>query len=163
MTGIGETAAELESIARHLRLAGELGLRQELLRAVSGAARDVGPEIRASLGDHMPSAYAEVLDADLAISTSTRLTGDDPQVSLIGRPRARRRALARLEGGVLGHPVYGMRSRFNPGRWAAWVDQADGVTAGFFAGPAERAAPRVREAIEKALATVAEKAARKGP
>jgi hypothetical protein len=151
-----ETASELESIARHLRLAGELELRQELLKAVTGAAREAGDEIRAALPDYLPNRYAETLDADLAIGTSTRLAGQDPSVRLIGSPRGfRRRALRRLEAGVLRHPVFGDRE--------VWRQQADGVRAGFFSGPAEAAAPKVRAAIDRALATVSDKATRKGP
>lgn len=164
VAGFDKTAYELQIIAERLRAAGETELRSALLKAVTGAVRPVGDEIRAGLGDHMPGRYAAELDADLRISTTTRLAGDDPVVGLRGTPRsARNRALRRLEGGVLGHPVFGIRNKSNPRMWAAWSYQEDGVTAGFFSGPAERAAPQVRDAIERALGDVAANAARKGP
>jgi hypothetical protein len=158
-----ETASELESIARHLRLAGEVELRAELQKAVTGAVRDAEPEIRAGLRDHLPDPYAAVLGADLRISTSTRLAGDDPVVRLYGQPQTRKRKLRQLdERGVLGHPVFGMRSRTGRG-WVAWSYQSSHVRAGWFTGPAEADAPRVKDAIERALTVVAEKAVRKGP
>lgn len=163
MPDIRETAAELESIARHLRRAGQDDLRKSLLKAVSGAVRPVGDDVKAGLERYMPDAYARELRADLKVTTSARLSGDDPQVSLTGRPGSgRRRALRRLEDGTLGHPVYGIRDRYNPRRWAAWVFQTSHVRPGWFSEPARAAVPRVRDAIGKALGDVAERATRKG-
>lgn len=163
MPDIRETAAELESIARHLRRAGEVDLRNSLLKAVRDGVRPVGEDIRRDLEKYMPDPYARLLRADLKITTSVRLAGDDPQASLVGRPASgRRRALRRLEDGTLGHPVYGVRDRYNPRRWAAWVFQTSHVRPGWFTGPAGAAAPRVRDALERALGGVAERAARRG-
>jgi hypothetical protein len=155
MPGMSEAASELESIARHLRRAGEVDLVRELQKAITGAARPVTGDIRAGLRDHMPDRYAETLDADLSLGTSSRLSGNNPGVSIYARARRKARKLRRLDAGLLTHPVYGHRDR--------WVTQASHVTRGFFTGPAEAAAPRVRAAIEAALTDVAEKAVRKGP
>lgn len=150
-----DTASELESIARHLRFAGQVDLVKSLQRAVTDAASPVKDDIRSALSDYMPKRYAATLGADLKLGTSSRLSGGNPGVSVWGRGGVRGRKLRRLDAGILTHPVFGDRSR--------WIDQTDGMTRGFFTGPAEKAAPRVREAIIAALNDVSERAVRKGP
>jgi hypothetical protein len=155
MPGMSETASELESIARHLRRAGQQDLVRSLEKAIRGAASPVRDDIRAQLADHMPEAYAAELNADLALTVSVRTADRNPGVTLNGKAREKARKLRTLDAGVLWHPVYGNREHWRP--------QTDGVTKGFFTGPAEKAAPRVRQAIEQALNDVAARAVAKGP
>lgn len=155
MPGLSEAASELESIARHLRLAGQGGLVRDLTKAIRDAVSPVPDDIRARLGDHMPEHYAAELNSDLALTVSVRTADRNPGVTLNGKTRGKARKLANLDAGRLAHPVYGDRE--------VWRTQTDGVTKGFFTGPAESAAPRVRQAIIAALNDVAEKATRKGP
>lgn len=140
------TSAELGRLAARLRATGEGGLQRELSDAIQRAAEPIPQAVRRGLPAHMPARYAAVLDADLSFRTS-RYGGT---VTLTAHP-GRNRALPRLNRGVLGHPVFGMRARGNLRRWAAWSDQEDGVTAGFFTGPVEDDKPRVREEVEAAI------------
>jgi hypothetical protein len=148
-------AADLAEVAANLRAAAETGLRRELTKAIKDAAGTIPPRVRAELKPHLPDRYAETLDADLNMGVSVRTGARDPAVTVWARPRSRRRrALARLDRGLLGHPVFGMRSETNPRLWAAWEYQRGSVRPGFFTGPARDAAPRVRAEIEAALERV---------
>jgi hypothetical protein len=65
------------------------------------------------------------------------------------------RKLPRLESGVLGHPVFGMKTGR---RWTVWISQVEGVREGFFGGPVEQSAPLIRDHILEAMRRVTEKA-----
>src|SRR6266704_3457814 len=80
MAGLGDIADELESVARHLRAAGETGLVRELTAAMRRAVSPVRDEIRAGLDPHLPRRYAEELDADVRLGINVRTTGSDPGV-----------------------------------------------------------------------------------
>jgi hypothetical protein len=155
MPGLSETASELESIARHLRRAGEVELVRDLQKAIRDAVSPVPKAIRAGLDDHMPDRYAAELNADLALTVSVRTGDRNPGVTIFGKARGKARKLANLDAGRLTHPVYGNRE--------VWRTQTDGVVKGWFTGPCEKAAPRVRQAILAALNDVSERAVRKGP
>lgn len=150
-------ASELESISRHLRLAGDGELVRELNSALRRSVQPVVKDIREQLIPRLPNSYAQDLDADLAIRVSVRSGERNPGVALRGVTRSgRKRKLRRLDAGVLEHPLWGNRRN--------WYRQGEpSVQAGFFTGPARDAAPRVRAEIEKTLEDVAAKAARKGP
>lgn len=155
MAGLDDAASELESIARHLRAAGEGELVRELQKAIRDGVRSVQDDIRAGLRPRLPDPYADVLDADLSFRVSQRTSERDPGVTLrattTGKEAARRR-LRRLDRGVLAHPFFGNRKK--------WYDQQ--VEPGWFTGPAEADAPRVRAEIEQALEDVSAKAVGKG-
>jgi|SRR6516162_9488893 hypothetical protein len=128
-------AQDLATLARNLRDAGETGLRRDLLAAIKHAAATIPPVVRVQLPDRMPDRYAAVLGPDLDMGSSTRTTGTEIGVSVYARPRGRKkRKLPRLDYGILTHPLFGDRKY--------WYDQA--ITRGFFSGPVEDAAPRVR-------------------
>ena len=119
--------------------------------------RSVDPvpgRIRDGLKPKLPDRYAEVLDADLDIKVTVRNSGGDAvaRVTATTRGAAGRRRLRRLDRGTLEHPLWGDRSR--------WFMQE--VAPGWFTGPPEDAAPRVRAALEQALRDVAAKAEGKG-
>lgn len=155
MPGMSEAASELESIARHLRRAGQTELRRSLLSAIGGAVRPVGKDVRAGLREHLPDPYAATLNEDLRITTATRATGENPSARVTVTPVAKARKLRNVEAGALSHPLYGDREH--------WYRQTSHVVPGFVSGPAEAAAPRVLAAIGRALVDVAEAATRKGP
>ena len=148
MAGMVEAASELESIARHLRLAGEGDLVRELTAAMRRGADPVRDEIRAGLKPHLPDRYAGTLDADLRLGISVRTNERNPGVSVTGTPRAKARKLRNLDEGRLTHPLFGDREHWH----------AQHVEPGWFTGPAEAAAPRVRGELEQALRDVAAKA-----
>ena len=153
MAGLDDAASELESIARHLRLAGEGELVRELTRAMRDAVDPVPDDIRAGLKPKLPDPYADVLDEEVRIGISVRTSGSDPRVSVTGTtPGGKRRRLNRLDSGIIEHPLWGDRSR--------WRKQEE--TPGWFTGPARDATPRVRAEIEQALEDVGAKAASKG-
>jgi hypothetical protein len=148
MAATTNTAArDLAELAANLREIGDTGLRRELTAAIRHAAAGIPPVVRAGLPLHMPARYAGVLDPDLDMGSSTRTTGTEVGVSVYARNRGpKRRKLPRLDFGILAHPLFGDRQH--------WYDQADGVREGFFSGPVEAAAPRVRADIEAAISDI---------
>jgi len=147
-------AQAFQILAAHLKETGEGGLRRDLNKAIRAAAQPAADQVRnvSHLKEYMPTRYAGVLSDSLKVST-TATTGTNPGIHITARALSRKypRRLSRLDRGILGHPVFGMRSRANPRMWAAWVDQADGVQERFFEDPLERAAPQVRDAVLEAM------------
>ena len=143
-------AEEFAALARRLKEAGETGLRRELYKAIDEAAQPLAREIGSvsHLKPYVPDRYAAVLASDLAVTTS-KLTGRNPGVRLIAKGRVRKRKVQLLDSGAIQHPLFGNRTR--------WFTQRDGVKAGFFTGPAERSAPRIRAVILAAMHDVAGK------
>jgi hypothetical protein len=146
-------ALELGELARGLRQVGDTDLLDEVRNAIQDAAAPIPDAIRSQLPERLPDRYAEVLAADLIISTRLRTGRSRPGVSIVAPERVRgavfRRRLIRLNQGVLEHPLFGNRRH--------WYPQTDGVTPGFFTQPAEDSAPRVRKSIEDALDRVKDK------
>ncbi|SRR6266581_3151826 len=138
---------QLRKLSARLREAGEegKGLRRELYKAVSAAARPLAAEIKnvGHLRPYMPDRYADVLAADMSVTTVKR-TGRDPGVAIKAKGRAKpKRHLKRLDGGKLLHPLFGDRER--------WFAQTKAVHAGFFTDPARRAAPGIRREVLAAM------------
>jgi len=156
MAGLAGAAAELEALAFRLRRAGDGELVREVLKAMRDAVVPVEAEIRAGLvpsSPKLPDRYAAELDADLRIGTNVRTNERDPGVAVTGQALGKTRKLRNLDAGQLTHPLFGDRG---PGHW--FTQEEPSVQPGWFTGPAEAAAPRVRDGIEKALADVADKA-----
>ncbi len=151
MSDLAAGADAFRLLATRLRDLGETGLRRDLSKAVSDAARPVLGEVRTELPGHMPNRYARTLDEDLQLTLSQRTNADTPGVTLRATTRGRggRRRIRRLDSGVLAHPLFGNRRH--------WYEQASHVSAGFFTGPAQDSAPRVRDAILHAMHDVAAK------
>jgi hypothetical protein len=158
MAGLGDIADELESVARHLRLAGEEDLARELTAAMRRGVRPVLDDIRAGLKPHLPDRYAAELDADLRLGVNVRTTGSDPGVSVTAQTRSgKNRSLRRLDAGLLRHPLFG-----DDEHWYAQEGADKGMEPGFFTGPCEARELPVRAELEKALDDVGAKAAGKG-
>lgn len=165
MAGLADAASELEALAFRLRRAGDGELVREVTRAMRDAVVPVQDQIRAGLDAHLPDRYADDLNADLRIGTSIRANERDPGVAITGQAGSfggsghaagRGRKLRNLNDGRLTHPVYGNREHWS-------TQEEPSVQPGWFSGPAQDAAPRVRAGIERALEDVAAKATRKGP
>ena len=136
-------------LAFRLRRAGDATLARELAAAMRRGVEPVPGKIREGLRPRLPDRYAETLDADLDIRTVTRNSGSDAVVSVYAQTRSgKRRKLRRLDSGTLEHPLWGDRDH--------WYRQ--GTAPGWFTGPAESEAPRVRAELERALRDVAAKA-----
>ena len=146
MTGLGDAASELESIARHLREIGDTDLLRD-------AAAPVENEIRAGLDQYLPRRYAGTLDPDLRIGTSVRTNERNPGVDVNGTPLTHARKLRYLDEGRLTHPLFGDREH--------WYTQ-EAKHPGWFTDPCEAATPGVRAGIERALEDIEAKAAGKG-
>jgi len=151
MAGLAGAAAELEALAFRLRRAGDTELVREVTRAMRDAVEPVQAEIRAGLVPLLPDRYAATLDADLRLGVNVRTNDRDPGVAVTGQARVKARKLRNLDEGRLTHPVFGNREEWR-------TQEEPSVQPGWFTGPAEAAAPRVRDGIEKALADVAGKA-----
>jgi hypothetical protein len=161
---MADLASELEAIAFRLRRAGEDELLRELTAAMRDAVRPVPDQIRAGLDQHMPDHYADELNADLDIKIIARPGGsatvDSAALAVYAQTRSGNRKLKRLESGLITHPLFGDREH--------WYTQegrpggGPGMHPGWFSGPCEAAAPRVRDALEKALRDVAARASGTG-
>ena len=147
-------ARELAFTAARLKQAGEIELRRELQKAVTDATRDIPRNVYGGLKERLPDRY--VLDdfrPDLSVTVSKRYGSRDPAVRVIARTRSgKRRSLARIDRGVLTHPLFG--------DWKLWYNQA--VIPGFFTVPAEEAAAGARKHISDALDRVYAEAMRRG-
>jgi hypothetical protein len=154
MAGLADAAAELEALAFRLRRAGDGGLLREVTKAMRDAVVPVQDEIRAGLKPELPDRYAAELNADLRLGVNVRTNERDPGVSVTGKAITKARKLRNLDEGRLTHPGPGNDRE----HWYTQEGAAQGVEPGWFTGPAEAGGPRVRTAIERALADVADKA-----
>jgi hypothetical protein len=146
-------AADFAALSRRLKEAGETGLRRELYRKISEAARPLADEISSAehLVPYMPNRYAAVLASDLSVRVSRR-TGNDPGVSIRAKGRSKGRKLQQLDNGLITHPLWGNREH--------WFRQTAAMRAGFFTDPAEHAAPDMRKAILAAMSETSRKITR---
>lgn len=148
---------QLRKLSRELRLAGNegKGLRRELFRAITVASRPLAKEIKdpAHLRSYMPNRYADVLAADLSVTTS-KSTGRNPGVAIKAKGRKRKRKVQLLDSGLINHPVY---ARGDRATWNWENGQAGGMRAGFFDDPATRAAPEIRRQVLDAMHAVGKK------
>jgi hypothetical protein len=152
MAGLADAAAELEALAFRLRRAGDGELVREVTKAMRDAVEPVQAEIRAGLRPKLPDRYAATLDADLRLGVNVRTNERNPGVSITGQAIAKTRKLRYLDEGRLTHPGPGNDRE----HW--YTQELPSVEPGYFTGPAEAGGLRVRGAIEKALADVADKA-----
>jgi hypothetical protein len=152
MAGLADAAAELEALAFRLRRAGDTDLLREVTKAMRDAVVPVQAEIRAGLVPELPNRYAAELDADLRLGVNVRTNERNPGVSVTGQARTKARKLRNLDEGRLTHPGPGNDRE----HW--YTQEEPSVQPGWFTGPAEAGGPRVRTAIERALADIAGKA-----
>jgi hypothetical protein len=161
-------------LADHLKAAGEGGLRRELYKAINDAARPLAREISRveHLKPYLPDRYAAVLAEGLSVSVS-KLAGANPAIRLRATAakdgRRRSRHVARINEGILRHPVFGTEAQTaahiaaggsgHHGRGWTWVSQE--VRPGFFTDPTEAAVPEIRQQIVAAMAETVRKASRK--
>lgn len=157
-------ALEFQELARALREAGETGLRRELYQAVNEAAKPFAATVRSveHLRPYMPDRYAEILAEDLAVTILKR-TGTAPGVSLRAKGRRRSRHVARLNEGILTHPVFGTEEQearavmagLGHGRGWTWVSQD--IRPRFFDDPAQDLGPEARRQIEAAVQRITDR------
>lgn len=138
-------ADDFAALSRRLKDAGETGLARSLRKAITDAAAPIAAEIRdpARLEAYMPRRYAGVLAADIKVSTLQRGSIRSPGVRITASGRVRNRKVARVNAGVLTHPLFGDREK--------WFDQGAGMHPGFFDDPCRASGPQVRDKILKAM------------
>jgi hypothetical protein len=152
---MADMASELEAAAVRLRRAGQDGLARELTAAMRRGVEPVPGQIRDGLRPHLPDRYAaDLADVDIKTITRSGSATTDAVVSVYAKATGKARKLKNLDEGRLTHPLFGNREK-----WFTQVGIAQGVQPGWFTGPAEAAAPRVRAELEQALRDVAAKAA----
>src|SRR5260221_10545616 len=151
VTGYGDLLA-LSARLREMGPAGQ-GLRRELLKSINDAAGPLAREIQSfqHLAPYMPDRYAAVLASDIEVTAAKNL-GAEPSVRIRAKGRVKRRKVVRLNDGVLTHPLYGDREH-----WFTQGPAAGGMRPGFFSGPAEKAAPEIRDKVLGAMAETARK------
>lgn len=147
MSGADDYAA----LSRRLKEAGETGLARSLRKALKDAAAPITSEIKdpEHLKAYMPKRYAAVLATDIRVTTTQRGSIRSPGVRIEASGRQHKRKVARVNRGVLGHPLFGDREH--------WFHQMRGVRAGFFDDPAQKSGPQVRDKILKAMRETAAK------
>jgi uncharacterized protein YbjT (DUF2867 family) len=147
---MADMASQLEAAAVRLRRAGQDDLARELTAAMRRGVQPVPGQIRDGLKPHLPDRYAaDLADVDVKVIARSGSATTDAAVSVYAKATGKARKLKNLDEGRLTHPVFGDREH--------WETQA--VQPGWFTGPAEEAAPRVRAELEQALRDVAAKAA----
>ena len=136
---------DFAALSRRLKEAGETGLARALRKALKDAAAPITTEISDAghLKPYMPDRYAAVLAADIKVTTTQRGSIRSPGVRIEASGRARKRKVAKLNDGIITHPVFGDRED--------WKIQLRGMKSGFFDDPCEKSGPQVRDQILKAM------------
>jgi hypothetical protein len=147
MSGADDYAA----LARRLKEAGETGLARALRKALKDAADPITSEISdpGHLKSYLPDRYAATLAADIRVTTLQRGSIRSPGVRIQAAGRQKKRKVAKLNDGVITHPLFGDRKE--------WFHQLRGMRAGFFDDPCQKSGPQVRDKILAAMRDTAAK------
>jgi hypothetical protein len=156
MADVNQGAIALALLAARLKEAGKQGLKRELQKNIRDAAQPLAEKI-ASLGHlepYMPDRYAAVLAEDLGVRVQNRFSGTSPGVMVRAQARERKRKVARLDVGLINHPVYARGARAT---WSWSNNQTGGMKAGFFTDPCRDATPQIRSKVLEAMTDTARK------
>lgn len=147
-------AEDFARLAKRLKDAGETGLRRELNQAIDTAAQPFGDILRAPgyLYPYMPNRYADVLAADLKITTSKHASATAYGVMIKVTGRLHKRQVQKLNAGILRHPLFGDREYW-------YTNPPPSMLPRFFTDATEAAGPGIRDAVLAAVHDVAEKIA----
>lgn len=142
---------QLRVLSKNLREASDGGMRRELFKAITEAARPLAADVKdpAHLRSYMPNRYAEVLASDLSVSTLQRSSGSQVGVRIQAKGRRHGRKVVQLDEGIIHHPLFGRREH--------WYLQLRGMRSGFFSDPARKSGSEVRDAILAAMRRTAAK------
>ena len=148
--GMADAATEFQALARALKDAGEKDLARELREAIRDAADPLAKQVQDEehLKPYMPNRYAELLASDLTVTISQRI-GTTPGVTLRARGRQKKRHVARLNHGILTHPLFGNREH--------WPQPYQTIRPRFFDDPVAASGPEVRDQIAAAVRRVIDK------
>lgn len=157
----GPGPQQLRDLSLRLREMGKegKGLQRELYKAISDAGKPFEQQITSAefLYPYMPNRYADVLAGDEKV-TVTKRGGERASVALRVTGRLHRRQVARINAGLLRHPVFA-RSTQSRRDWT-WVTQLAGMRPGYFSDAAREAAPGIRAKVAKACHDVGQKITR---
>lgn len=135
----GEGLQQLTELSRRLKATGQRDLKNELSRSIRASTKETRDEIKKSALNVLPARGGL---AKLVSKSSLRTSGDglgrNPGVRIVA---SNKHEIAAMNRGRLRHPIFG-----NRGKW-----RTQEVKTGWFSDPIEKDAPRVREAIEKAV------------
>lgn len=148
---------KLRVLSARLREAGNegKGLRRELMKQITEAARPLAKEISSldHLKPYLPDRYAAILSADISVRAA-RSFGKNPGIEIRAKARQHKRKVKLLDEGFINHPVFarGERSEWN------WSNrQTGGMKPGFFTDPTSKAAPEIRSRVLRAMTDTAKK------
>jgi hypothetical protein len=142
---------DLEALTRALKAAGDsgTGLRRELYAGLNRATKHTREQMKKAIPGALPTSgglAAEVASTASFTATATG-SGANTGVRIKGRRRGRKgSSLARMNAGVVRHPVFGNRS--------VWVDQTAGVTKGFLDEEFQQDKPELRDAVIEVIQSV---------
>ncbi len=171
----GPGREQLRELAARLKEAGNegKGFRRELVNQIGEAAKPLARDIAdpERLKPYMPDRYAEVLAADLSVTTQRLFAGPSPRISIVAKGRVHKRKVQLTEAGFINHPVFAQGRRTPFRRFSAednarrlgvpvhlvrgwtWVNgQTAGMKPGWFSDPCEKAAPDIRAHVAEAMA-----------
>jgi hypothetical protein len=137
-------ADQLARLSKQLKEAGNKDLQRELSRAINQALKPLKTDLQASARTTLPRRGG--LAARVAASKfRTRRSRQGLRLQAVSGD-----SIQRIDKGAVRHPVFGNRG--------VWVIQR--VTAGWWTGPVEAAAPKVRQELELAMRQVAHRIGR---
>lgn len=148
-----EGADKLGALSDALRRYGTTGLERDLFDGISRTVKPLADAVKKSLKGYMPDRYAEEVAATL-VERAVRLAGSTPGVRLSAsakNSRGKQRDLAKLNQGILRHPLYGDRD------W--WYSQD--IKKGFWDEPLQEETAVVRAELVDVLDGIAKKLAAK--
>lgn len=146
---------KLERLGRDLKAAGDKDLRKELLKAGRETGKPIKAEIASSALAMLPRRGGlAALIAGAKIRVSTRLTGRNVGVSIIGKWSGH--DLKAVDEGKIRHPIRQRKVEKERGRKPLWVSQQ--ITPGYWTKVFDGTAPDIaREEFLKAVDRVAAK------
>lgn len=146
-------ALEFRALAQRLKETGQTRLRTQLNKAIREAVKPLAEDIKdpAHLMEDMPDSYVPALLRDLKVTTFSQ-AGEVSVQAQARTPRGNYRKVIQREEGMITHPVFGNRKR--------WEIQLRGMRSGFFSGPVREHGPRIRDATVAAMHDVAQKIAK---
>jgi len=145
---------QLEAVRQRLAAEADGGLSRRLVAAIGKAVDPLAQQVRDGLPGHLPNRYAEVIAGELDIFRRTWSDPEGARVVVYARTNGRgKRRIGRLDDGILWHPLFGRFPRRDPrNKWFEMTELTTShVRPGWWSGPVEDAAPRVREEIQQAV------------
>lgn len=138
----------VEKVARLLKSTGNKELKKELITGITKASKPARQKVKAAAVAQLPRRGGlNRLIGKATISSSTRLSGRNPGVRIVGKRAGI--SVRQIDEGTIRHPVFGRD---------VWVTQK--IKGGWFSETLEGEAPEIRREVVNVLDAVAKKLAR---